>query len=452
MDAAAAIASLSMTDHPPLILAATEFESSALRRALESRGISADFSTIGVGPGAVVRWSQINAHAQCDRSPRTRRVVLAGLAGALDEALCVGDVRDVCEVIAAGAECARPSAIFTAPSSRARSVAVASVDCACVDAQSKRALRASTGAALVDMESAAFAALASARGWNWSVMRVVGESAAHGIPPWMSQLVRDDGSLNRVELAKMLLHPSRAMALMAMARDAKRAMTALGDALSSLVGDARTARTRPPRTLVFGGTFDPPHRRHCEIVAQAAAVLHCDSIIILPAGQNPLRPDHSAASNEDRLEMTRRAFAQLARATVDPRELARGGRSFTVDTLREIAAERGLARGDLVLLIGADQALQFDLWKDWREIDERLATLAVVPRPPYDANQLSLTLAQKFAALGSDGERWKRAVLPIVAVELSASEVRARLRTSQPIGDLVQPEVEAWIRQRGLYA
>ncbi|MSR69350.1 MAG: nicotinate (nicotinamide) nucleotide adenylyltransferase [Phycisphaerales bacterium] len=441
-----------MTELPPLILAATDFELGAVRNALASRGVSAEFSTVGVGPGAVVRWSQINPIAQSDRSVRGRLVVLVGLAGALDPELRVGAVRMARAVVACGADCARPSPMFLPPFVRGEAVTIASVDRACRDAKSKCAIHASTHAALVDMESAAFAAVAATRGWNWGVMRVVGEVAHLGIPAWMSQLVHDDGSLNRVELVKTLLHPRRAVALMAMARDAKCAMHALGSALGSALGESLPEPPIQSRTLVFGGTFDPPHRRHCEIVAQAASLLRCDSIIIIPAGQSPLRLDHAAASSEDRLAMTRRAFAQLPNATIDTRELARTGRSFTVETLRELVAERQLARENLVLLIGADQAVQFDQWSCWREIDEKLATVAVVARPPRSAEELARDLAHKFTLLGSDPERWRRAVLPIESVELSASQVRARLASGAPIDDLVSHEVAQWIRQRALYA
>ena len=188
------------------------------------------------------------------------------------------------------------------------------------------------------------------------------------------------------------------------------------------------------------------------MVAEAANFLGCKRVIILPAGQSPLREGNAAASAQQRLAMATLAFSKVPGVVIDSREMNRSGESFTVDTLREIARESGASRNDLVLLIGADQALQFDRWKEWREIDHKLATIAIVPRPPLAARDLSAQLDEKFSRLGEDGERWEKSVLPFEAVDLSATEIRSRLQSGQNIGDLVSPEVEAWIRQYGLYA
>ncbi len=441
--------SLTPTPRLPLILAPTRFEYTTIKAAIDGHALAADVECVGIGPGALWRWANLSPSARSEVSPPGRLVLLAGLAGALDPTLRFADIASASRIVAAGADFARPSPSFVPPVRGNRTSVIASVDEIITTSTRKAALFKSTGAALVDMESAAFASLASQRKWNWGVLRVVSDDAMSDVPEWICALLRSDGSvdLNAV-LAGVAAHPSRLRTLRSLAVSLRQPLEALVQELVRIVDNSQ----RPPRTLVFGGTFDPPHRRHCDIVAQGAAMMRCESIIILPAGRSPLRLEHEAASNADRLEMTRRAFAHLAGATVDARELDRGGRSFTVQTLREIASERGLGRSDLILLIGADQALQFDQWKDWREIDEQLATVAVVARPPREANELATELAQKFAALGSDGERWRKAVLPIKAVELSASEVRLRLRAGGPIDDLVQEEVAAWIRQRALYA
>ncbi len=439
---------LSMTHSPPLILAAMDIERRGLQAAVARAGIAADFDTIGVGPGAVIRWSQVHGSALDRSAPRGRRVILAGLAGALSPTLRFGAVHSAREIIDAGAQGARPSARYFPPVAEPRGELLASVDCVCADPAAKRALRDASGATMVDMESAAFAAIASVRGWNWSVLRAISDDAEQELAHWVIGLVHDDGSTNCVAVARTLMHPSRAVVLMHIARAAHRAI----DALSSALVARLNRESRSARTLVFGGTFDPPHRVHRDLVARAAALLGCDSIVIVPAGQNPLRLEHRAASNADRLEMTRLAFAGVAGVSIDTRELHREGPSFTVETLRQLAFEQSLGRDDLVLLIGADQAMQFDRWKSWREIDESVATIAVVPRAPHDARELAALLSRTFSALGSDGPRWERAVLPIDPVDLSATQVRARLRARESITDLVCPEVEAFIRVRGLYA
>ncbi len=434
---------------PPLILAPTRFELKTIRAELSNLGIPASFDCIGVGPGAVWRWAQSSASTQTARSPAGRTVILAGVAGALDPAFAVGSVRSASMIIGAGSEFSRPSPSYMPPLQSSRTTVIASVDMTCSDSKRKQALRKQTGAGMVDMESAAFAALATERGWNWGVLRAVSDDHATEIPKWMNSLVHNDGSLQVATLAtSILFHPSRIARLAAVGASARRALRELSGELAILL----TKRHPRRRTLIFGGTFDPPHRRHAEMVAAAAKFLDCDRVVIIPTGHSPLRDGHDAAPNADRLEMARRAFGEVHGAVIDPREMNRSGESFTVDTLREIAGERSANRDDIVLLIGADQALQFDRWKSWREIDHNLATIAIVPRPPLAAAKLATQLAEKFSRLGEDGERWEIAVLPFESVDLSATMVRNRLRANEGISDLVTPAVEDWIRNNGLYA
>lgn len=436
-----------MSNISVLILAPTDFERCTIQSALAKEGIDAECATIGVGPGAVVRWSKCDARARAEQSPAGRVVLLAGLAGGLDPALKSGSVAWAHRVVAAGADHARQSAVYVPPLQRGEGVSIASVDRPCEDVRAKQALRMQSDAHVVDMESAAFAALATARGWRWGVVRGVSDDAAMSLPEWMTSLVGDDGTLRTRALLMTLFHPTRIPTLMRLGKDASRAMDAVCEAL---VGFLR--KPTAPRLLVFGGTFDPPHRRHSEIVARAAELLHCERVLVVVAGDAPLRTGRSAAPSEARIAMARLAFAGVRGVEFDTREIERTGPSFTVDTLREVARERGLTRDDLVLLIGADQALQFDSWREWRTIAESLATVAVVPRPPMDAGALTAALNAKFARLDCNAARWNHAVLPLNAIDLSATEVRERIRQGEPIDDLVSPQVESWIRDHRLYA
>ncbi len=434
---------------PPLILVATHFELQSIKSGLGNCGISADFECIGVGPGAVWRWAESKRSTKANDSPTGRTVILAGLAGALDPTFTVATVRSAEMIVGAGADYCRPNPSYSPPLRSHHTTVIASVDKTCADAATKKLLRDQTGAGMVDMESAAFASLATQRRWKWGVFRAVSDDSATDIPPWIASLVRVDGSINVIALATALLtHPTRIAKLAAIGASARHALRELCLELAVIL----SKYDQPQRTLIFGGTFDPPHRRHAQMVAEAANFLGCNRVIILPAGQSPLREGNAAASAQQRLAMATLAFSKVPGVVIDSREMNRSGESFTVDTLREIARESGASRNDLVLLIGADQALQFDRWKEWREIDHKLATIAIVPRPPLAARDLSAQLDEKFSRLGEDGERWEKSVLPFEAVDLSATEIRSRLRSGQNIGDLVSPEVEAWIRQYGLYA
>ena len=128
------------------------------------------------------------------------------------------------------------------------------------------------------------------------------------------------------------------------------------------------------RVLIFGGTFDPPHLAHTTLAARAAALLECDNILFIPAAINPLKVNHPPASNEHRLAMLRLAIAEIPNAKTSTIELDRPGPSYTVDTLRSLKASRhqGIEASRenanaFFLLIGADQALDFHRWKEWRD-------------------------------------------------------------------------------------
>src|ERR671936_2486269 len=95
--------------------------------------------------------------------------------------------------------------------------------------------------------------------------------------------------------------------------------------------------SRPRRVGVLGGTFDPIHLGH---VAAARAAMRCarlDELLLVPAGRPPHRPQASASA-EDRLAMTRLAAAGDDHVSVSEIEVRRGGRSYTVDTLRQLHA------------------------------------------------------------------------------------------------------------------
>lgn len=201
-----------------------------------------------------------------------------------------------------------------------------------------------------------------------------------------------------------------------------------------------------PVTLVYGGSFDPPHAVHARTATAAADALGASRILVIPAGVNPQRTDRPPAPAEHRLAMTRLAFAADPRVTVDEREIRRDGPSFTVDTLEELARQRPGER--LRLLLGGDQALNFASWRNPERI-EALAEPAVVPRPPLDAAALRAALRER---LGAQAERWMGRVLDLAPMDASSTHARALLaRGERPGPDLLLPAVTDHALRHGLY-
>jgi nicotinate-nucleotide adenylyltransferase len=184
----------------------------------------------------------------------------------------------------------------------------------------------------------------------------------------------------------------------------------------------------------MGGTFDPIHLGHLAIAGQARAKLGLDEVVFVPAG----RPWQKAAvaAAEDRYTMVQLAVAGRPGFRVSRVEVDRGGPTYTVDTLREFHAQQPDVEWWFVA--GADTLAGLDTWHEPDEV-VRLAKFAVAARPG----------AAVTRELGVRG--LPVTVLDVDEVDVSSTEIRARLGRGEAIGGLVPPEVEAYIRAHGLY-
>lgn len=194
------------------------------------------------------------------------------------------------------------------------------------------------------------------------------------------------------------------------------------------------------RVGVVGGTFDPIHLGHVAMAEAAADCLELDRVLLIPANLPPHR-GHAPAPVEDRLAMCRLAVAGHPRLEVSDIEVRRGGRSYTVDTLRELSRELPGAR--LFLVLGWDAARDILSWRDPEEVI-RLARLVIVPRPGLPAPTRELLLAA-----GIDPETASVCHLP--TPDVRATEVRRALSDGRSLAGLVDRSVEMYLRQRDLY-
>ena len=205
---------------------------------------------------------------------------------------------------------------------------------------------------------------------------------------------------------------------------------------------------RPP-ALVFGGTFDPPHRVHVAMARAAADALGARAVLVIPAAINPQRVDgRPPAPGEERLAMARIAFRDEPRAAVLDLEIRRAGPSYTVDTLRAL---HDAGEAPLRLLVGSDQALNLPTWRSWEEV-VRLAPPAIVVRPPFT----QATLAQAFRERRpEDAEAWIDRILPIPPVAMASTDVRAALAGGAESPHREPPDLDpavlSYLRARDLY-
>ncbi len=188
------------------------------------------------------------------------------------------------------------------------------------------------------------------------------------------------------------------------------------------------------RLGVLGGTFDPPHLGHLLAASDAYEALALDRLLFVPAAQQPFKAGRVAASPEQRAAMCELMLGVDARFAVERSEILRGGLSYTVDTLAALAAaEPGVA---LFLLIGEDLADEVGSWRESARIAE-LAEIAVMSRTAGAASWPAGGLPMRRIATRR--------------VELSSTEVRARVRAGKPINGFVADPVARYIRDTGLY-
>lgn len=213
--------------------------------------------------------------------------------------------------------------------------------------------------------------------------------------------------------------------------------------------------------LYYGGTFDPVHNGHLAIARSARDELGC-TVRLMPAADPPHRAPPGADAGQ-RVHMLELAVAGEPGLVVDPRELQREGRSYSIDTLRQLRAELG-PEAPVALLIGADSYLGLPTWHQWRDLFG-LAHFVVAPRPgsavegqPGEAGpdpELAAVSAGRWSASAAELERLPAGRLFLLDPPLrpeSASEVRGRIAAGRPWQSLVPPAVAAYIVSHGLYA
>jgi nicotinate-nucleotide adenylyltransferase len=194
------------------------------------------------------------------------------------------------------------------------------------------------------------------------------------------------------------------------------------------------------RLGLLGGTFDPPHYGHLLAAQEAAWQLDLARVLFLPARQNPLKRGESNTAAEDRCHMVELAIADNPRFELSRLDMDRPGPSYTVDLLRELTRPGC----ELFFIVGGDILPELPRWYAPSEILE-LATLVIANRPgspPPDAYQLAAQLP---------GTRPRLEAIDMPAVDISSSDLRARVHAGQPIRYLTPPAVERYILERGLY-
>ncbi len=198
------------------------------------------------------------------------------------------------------------------------------------------------------------------------------------------------------------------------------------------------------RIGLYGGSFSPPHIGHVRAAETFLLERGLDALHVMPTAQSPHKTQVLGAGDADRLEMCRLAFAHLPRVAVSDHEIARGGKSYTVLTLRDYKAKYGDGT-EIEMLVGTDMFLSLDQWFCFEEIFS-LARIVCMRRESEPSGLAELQAASaRYRALGAD-----TVLVSNDVTEISSSEVRMTLaRGERP--SMLQASVFDYIRKKGLY-
>lgn len=206
---------------------------------------------------------------------------------------------------------------------------------------------------------------------------------------------------------------------------------------------------------IFGGTFNPIHYGHLRIAEEVGEGLELDKIVFMPAFIPPHKPDEDIIPAQARLEIVNLAIKDNQRFEASEIEIKRGGRSFTIDTVRELKKKTPDVR--VSLIVGNDSFNEIYTWCEYETLFT-LASFIVVPRPGYAVKKpgeaLPVELARKFwydsrteSYLNSDGNTIT--YVQTTLMDISSSDIRRRVRDGRSIRYLLPDSaIDAILKDR----
>ena len=194
---------------------------------------------------------------------------------------------------------------------------------------------------------------------------------------------------------------------------------------------------------ILGGTFDPVHYGHLLLAETCRLHLSLDQVRLVPAGSPPHKTALNITDGHARADMLQLAVSGYPEFVVDRRELRREGKSFTVSTLADFKNE--FADAELFFLMGADSLRDIATWREPVQIVE-LATVVAVNRPGLP----ELTHSQVVEWIGEDMAKAVK-IVSMPGTDISATNLRQRVRDAMGLRFLVPRAVEAYIDQHKIY-
>ena len=201
----------------------------------------------------------------------------------------------------------------------------------------------------------------------------------------------------------------------------------------------------PQRIGIYGGTFNPVHNAHLIMAEHFCEEMSLDKCFFVPANISPFKTNNSSAlsiSSENRLEMLQIAIEENPKFVVDTFEIEKPDVSYTyltVDYFREKYQNDGL-----FLLLGSDQALFFNKWKNWEQILSKVQ-ICIAAR-----NKLSKLKIKEINKLLTYKQK-KPFFLNSPLIDISSTDIRNKIKTKKSIKYLVPDKLIDFIEKKRLY-
>ena len=202
-------------------------------------------------------------------------------------------------------------------------------------------------------------------------------------------------------------------------------------------------REQDIRVGIYGGTFAPIHNGHINAARLFMEQMRLDYLFIIPAAIPPHKQVDASDDPMHRLNMCALAFGDMDGVVVSDMEIRRGGKSYTVETLRELSAKGRR----LLLLCGTDMVLSFDSWYRYREILELCYPVYI--RRESD-KLLDAMIVNKLTKYYEESGKMFRKIVG-EPMEISSTAIREKVKRGEDISSLVPRGVAEYIRLHGLY-
>lgn len=194
------------------------------------------------------------------------------------------------------------------------------------------------------------------------------------------------------------------------------------------------------KIAIFGGTFNPVHNGHLNLINSIQEKMQFDEILLIPSYLPPHKEVKELASGKDRMRMLSLATEGILNIGICDIELNKKGKSYTIETVKML--KQLFLNSELYLVVGADMLLTFDTWKNWREI---LKYVFLVASSRNEGEEESLL--KKAYELNKE----RIIVVKTEPFSVSSTEIRNKLKLNEDVSHLLPEKVLHYINQKRLY-